>query len=110
MPRTATSKMEESFVSIAKQKYRVVDLKSPPAKQRNKPCRSAHLNILNGPGDSMPQSHYNAVLSGNPGSATSQQYPNGNPDGPLNPPGAKNTDSCVPPDATAEVVHNYASQ
>ena len=43
----------------------------------------------------MFQSTYNAALSGNPQSATSQQYPNGNPDGTLNPPAAKNTDSCV---------------
>jgi glyoxylase-like metal-dependent hydrolase (beta-lactamase superfamily II) len=57
----------------------------------------------------MPQSHYNPVLSGNPQSATSQQYPNGNPDAPLNPAGAKNTDSCVPLHRTGEVVHNYSS-
>lgn len=55
----------------------------------------------------MPQGTYNASLSGNPQSATSQQYPNGNPDGNLNPPAARNTDSCVPLDSTREVVHNY---
>ncbi len=37
----------------------------------------------------MFQSTYNAALSGNPQSATSQQYPNGNPDGTLNPPGGE---------------------
>jgi glyoxylase-like metal-dependent hydrolase (beta-lactamase superfamily II) len=56
----------------------------------------------------MPQTHYNPALSGNPQSATSQQYPNGNPDAPLNPAAAKNTDSCVPLDRTDEVVHSYA--
>lgn len=55
----------------------------------------------------MPQSNYNPALSGNPQSATSQQYPNGNPDAPYNPAAAKNTDSCVPLHATGEVVHNY---
>ncbi|HUK91303.1 MAG TPA: MBL fold metallo-hydrolase [Blastocatellia bacterium] len=55
----------------------------------------------------MPQ-NYNATLSGNPQSATSQQYPNGNPDAPYNRPGARNTDSCVPLHRTEEVVHNYA--
>jgi glyoxylase-like metal-dependent hydrolase (beta-lactamase superfamily II) len=56
----------------------------------------------------MPQSKYNPVLSGNSQSATSQQYPNGNPDAPYNLPGAKNTDSCVSLQGTGEVVHNYA--
>jgi glyoxylase-like metal-dependent hydrolase (beta-lactamase superfamily II) len=56
----------------------------------------------------MPQTNYNPALSGNPQSATSAQYPNGNPDASLNPPGAKNTDSCVPLHALGEVVHNYA--
>jgi len=55
----------------------------------------------------MPQ-NYNPSLSGNPGSATSQQYPNGNPDAPYNRPGAKNTDSCVPLHRTEEVVHDYS--
>jgi glyoxylase-like metal-dependent hydrolase (beta-lactamase superfamily II) len=54
----------------------------------------------------MPQT-YNPVLSGNSQSATSQRYPNGNPDAAVDPPGAKNTDSCVPLHATGEVVHNY---
>lgn len=58
----------------------------------------------------MPNTPYNSALSGNPQSATSAQYPNGNPAAPLNPPGAKNTDSCVPLRRTEEVVHNYASQ
>jgi glyoxylase-like metal-dependent hydrolase (beta-lactamase superfamily II) len=35
-------------------------------------------------------------------------YPNGNPHLPYNPPGARNTDSCLPLDNTHEVVHNYA--
>jgi len=55
----------------------------------------------------MPQNTYNPALSGNP--ASPDRYPNGNPDGSFNPPGAKNTDSCVPLHRTEEVVHNYAS-
>jgi glyoxylase-like metal-dependent hydrolase (beta-lactamase superfamily II) len=34
-------------------------------------------------------------------------YPNGNPNLPYNPPGARNTDSCLPFDAAGEVTHNY---
>jgi glyoxylase-like metal-dependent hydrolase (beta-lactamase superfamily II) len=56
----------------------------------------------------MVQSAYNASLSGNPQSATSQQYPNGNPDATMNPPAAKNTDSCVPLQRTTEVDHKYS--
>ena len=37
-------------------------------------------------------------------------YPNGNPDAPLNPPGARNTDSCLPLNSTGEVTHNYATK
>lgn len=55
----------------------------------------------------MPKATYNPVLSGLPQSATSAQYPNGNPDAPYNPAGAKNTDSCVPLHSSAEVLHNY---
>jgi glyoxylase-like metal-dependent hydrolase (beta-lactamase superfamily II) len=55
----------------------------------------------------MPQVKYNPALAGNPQSATSQQYPNGNPDVTYNPPGAKNTDSCVPLHPAGEVNHNY---
>jgi glyoxylase-like metal-dependent hydrolase (beta-lactamase superfamily II) len=56
----------------------------------------------------MPQTQtYNPSLSGNPQSSTAQTYPNGNPAAPLNPPGAKNTDSCVPLHRTGEVMHNY---
>jgi glyoxylase-like metal-dependent hydrolase (beta-lactamase superfamily II) len=58
----------------------------------------------------MLQNTYNVALSGNPQSATSQQYPNGNPDAMLNPPAAKNTDSCIPLQRTAEVVHNYSCE
>ena len=36
-------------------------------------------------------------------------YPNGNPNAPLNPPGARNTDSCLPLGHTGEITHNYAS-
>jgi glyoxylase-like metal-dependent hydrolase (beta-lactamase superfamily II) len=36
-------------------------------------------------------------------------YPNGNPDAPYNPRGARNTDSCVPLNAPGQVMHNYAS-
>jgi len=56
----------------------------------------------------MPQNKYNSTLSGNPQSATSQQYPNGNPDAQYNTPGVKNTDSCVPLHPAGEVLHNYA--
>jgi glyoxylase-like metal-dependent hydrolase (beta-lactamase superfamily II) len=52
---------------------------------------------------------YNPALSGNPQSATSRAYPNGNPDAPLNPAGARNTDSCVPLDRAGEVTHDYKS-
>jgi glyoxylase-like metal-dependent hydrolase (beta-lactamase superfamily II) len=51
-------------------------------------------------------STYNPVLSGIPQSPGGRAYPNGNPDLPLNPPGARNTDSCVPPHH-GEVTHNY---
>lgn len=54
----------------------------------------------------MPQ-NYNPSLSGNPQSATSQRYPNGNPEAAYNQPGAKNTDSCVPLHRSEEVAHNY---
>jgi len=49
---------------------------------------------------------YNPALSGNPQSATARVYPNGNPAAPLNPAGAKNTDSCVPLHH-GEITHNY---
>src|ERR1700679_3657874 len=62
------------------------------------------------PGYQTPQSQYNPALSGNPQSATSAQYPNGNPDAGLNPAGARNTDSCLPFHGTGEVLHNYASK
>ncbi len=55
----------------------------------------------------MTQTSYNPVLSGNPQSATAQQYPNGNPNAPYNSPGSKNTDSCVPLDHAGEIVHDY---
>jgi glyoxylase-like metal-dependent hydrolase (beta-lactamase superfamily II) len=55
----------------------------------------------------MTQASYNPALSGNTQSATSQQYPNGNPGAPYNPPGVRNTDSCVPLDLPGEIVHNY---
>jgi len=35
-------------------------------------------------------------------------YPNGNPNAPLNPPSARNTDSCLPLGHTGEITHNYA--
>lgn len=38
-----------------------------------------------------------------------EEYPDGNPGAPYNPPGARNTDSCLPLKPTGEVVHNYAS-
>lgn len=60
----------------------------------------------------MPQSSspYKPELSGNPQSATSRAYPNGNPEVSYNPPGVKNTDSCVPLHAQAEVTHNYSCE
>ena len=36
-------------------------------------------------------------------------YPNGDPNAPYNPPGARYTDSCLPLHATGEVTHNYAT-
>ena len=56
----------------------------------------------------MADNKYNPALSGNSQSATSQQYPNGNPDARYNPSAARNTDSCVPLHRNSEVVHNYA--
>ncbi|HUB53143.1 MAG TPA: MBL fold metallo-hydrolase [Terracidiphilus sp.] len=38
-----------------------------------------------------------------------KDYGNGNPDAPYNPPGARNTDSCLKLNPTGEVVHNYAT-
>jgi glyoxylase-like metal-dependent hydrolase (beta-lactamase superfamily II) len=55
-----------------------------------------------------PTPTYNPALSGNPQSATGRAYPNGNPAAPLNPAGAKNTDSCVPLHH-GEITHNYQS-
>src|ERR1700733_12300503 len=40
---------------------------------------------------------------------TSRRNANGNPDVPNNPPGARNTDSCVPLHATGPVIHNYSA-
>jgi glyoxylase-like metal-dependent hydrolase (beta-lactamase superfamily II) len=57
----------------------------------------------------MPQTPiYNPALAGNPQSATSQSYPNGNPVAGYNPPGARNTDTAVPLRRRGPVVHNYA--
>ena len=57
----------------------------------------------------MPQSPTpSPALSGNPQSATSRAYPNGNPDLRYNPAGARNTDSAVPLHRQEAVVHNYA--
>jgi glyoxylase-like metal-dependent hydrolase (beta-lactamase superfamily II) len=61
----------------------------------------------------MPQGQtpaYNPALSGNPMSATGRIYPNGNPADPLNPAGAKNTDSCLPLRVRQPVVHDYRCQ
>jgi glyoxylase-like metal-dependent hydrolase (beta-lactamase superfamily II) len=55
----------------------------------------------------MTQASYNPALSGNPQSATAQQYPNGNPNAPYNSPRSKNTDSCVPLDFAGEIVHDF---
>jgi glyoxylase-like metal-dependent hydrolase (beta-lactamase superfamily II) len=57
----------------------------------------------------MPQTTtYTPSLQGNPMSATGSQYPNGNPDAPMNPRAAENTDSCLPLHPTKEVAHDYA--
>src|SRR5271168_1318436 len=37
-----------------------------------------------------------------------EEYPNGDPNAPLNPASVKNTDSCVPLYRTGEVEHNYS--
>ena len=39
-----------------------------------------------------------------------KDYGNGDPDAPYNPPGARNTDSCLPLNPTGEVVHDYTSK
>ena len=39
-----------------------------------------------------------------------EEYPDGNPDAPYNPPGARNTDSCLPLKPPGEVVHNYSTK
>lgn len=39
-----------------------------------------------------------------------KDYGNGNPNAPYNPPGARNTDSCLALNPTGEVVHNYATK
>jgi len=39
-----------------------------------------------------------------------KSYPNGNPDAPMNPPGARNTDSCLPLHPTAPVEHIYTTE
>lgn len=39
-----------------------------------------------------------------------EEYPDGNPDAPYNPPGARNTGSCLPLKPSGEVVHNYAAK
>jgi glyoxylase-like metal-dependent hydrolase (beta-lactamase superfamily II) len=36
-----------------------------------------------------------------------KSFPNGDPDAPLNPPGAGNTDSCLPLTRSGQVMHNY---
>ncbi|QMV18877.1 MBL fold metallo-hydrolase [Granulicella sp. 5B5] len=43
-------------------------------------------------------------------SATGSRYPNGDPNAPLNPVGAKNTDSCLPLHRKGEVVHTYTCE
>ena len=53
---------------------------------------------------------YNPSLSGNPQSATSRTYPNGNPDLGYNPPGVRNTDSAIPLRRTEPVTHIYACE
>lgn len=53
---------------------------------------------------------YNPALSGNPASATSRAYPNGNPADSLNPPNARTTDSAVPLHRTGPVTHDFHPQ
>ena len=47
--------------------------------------------------------------SATPKSISPATYPNGNPNALYNPPGSRNTDSCLPLHATGEVMHNYAT-
>lgn len=56
-----------------------------------------------------PPPTYSTARSGNVMSVTGGAYPNGNPDLPFNPPGARNTDSAVPLHPTAPVIHDYRS-
>jgi glyoxylase-like metal-dependent hydrolase (beta-lactamase superfamily II) len=56
--------------------------------------------------NSMPQGNTHTTP---PKPIVQHAYPNGNPNDPLNPPGARNTDSCLPLDPTGEVTHNYTS-
>lgn len=51
---------------------------------------------------------YNPALSGNPQSATSRSYPNGNPDLDYNRAGVRHTDSAVPLHRSGPVIHDYA--
>jgi len=46
-------------------------------------------------------------VNSQPGSVHTKSYPNGNPNALYNPPGSRNTDSCLPLHPTGEVVHNY---
>ena len=63
---------------------------------------------------------YNATSVENPQAAaaspctapprTPKDYGNGDPDAPYNPPGARNTDSCLPLKPAGEVVHDYTTK
>jgi len=57
----------------------------------------------------MPQNQNGSIPAENPqpGPALPTQSGNGNPETPYNPPGARNTDSAVPPLGKDEIVHNY---
>jgi glyoxylase-like metal-dependent hydrolase (beta-lactamase superfamily II) len=59
------------------------------------------------------EDHMTSSQTGNPvlpppsKRAHTESYPDGNPDAPYNPPGLRNTDSCLPLQRTGEVAHNY---
>jgi hypothetical protein len=59
-------------------------------------------------GETMPQNPVNLATTQLPITGR-QAGANGNADAPYNPPGARNTDSCLPLRATGEVIHNYSS-
>src|ERR1700722_11384635 len=71
-------------------------------------CGSARVRIFCFHEDHMTSSQTsNPVLPPPSKRAHTESYPDGNPDAPYNPPGLRNTDSCLPLRRTGEVAHNY---